>query len=84
MRCCRRLLINSYREPITNYEFHRKIQAAIGLLMVIKVVWPQLKGFWFRKKSQMVKEEQADRRKDGKTKLKSGRPGMGFPAEQGS
>ena len=58
MRCFRRLLNISYKDPITNEDVCRKIQAAIekfdelkfddfqGQETKTKVVWPCFKVFW--------------------------------------
>ena len=70
MRCYRRLLNISYKDRVTSEEVHRKIQAAMR----------QEKLRWFGyvtrssglAKTILQEEEEVDRRRDGKTILKSG------------
>ena len=87
MKCYRRQLNISNKGPVTSEEVCRNIKAAIGkydeLLTLVKKrkLRQFLKVFWFSKDnptghSERKTEEEADRRRGGKTILKSGRDGL--------
>ena len=97
MRCYRRLLNISYKDHVTDEAVRRKIKAAIGeydeLLTLVKkrklrrfghLPWSSI---WFTKDnptghSERKKEEEADRRRGGKTISKSGQEWT-MPAQLG-
>ena len=80
MRCCRRLLNNSYKDHVTNEDILRKLQAAIGkydeLLTLVKerkrrclamCQGPLAQQRRFYRAQGKEKEGKADRKRGGKT-----------------
>ena len=91
MRCYRRLLNISYKYHVTNEEFRRKIQTAIGEYDELLTLVKKRKLRWFGHVSRssglaktilQEKEKEADRRRGGKTISKSGQE-QTLPAQLG-
>ena len=86
MRCYQRLLNIMYKDDVTNKEVHKKIQATIGEYDELLILVKKRKLRWFGHVSKSAlakiiyyrasvkekkKEEEVDRRRVGKTVLKS-------------
>ena len=96
MRCYRRLLNISYKDHVTNEELRRKIQAAIREYDKLLTLVKKRKLRWFGRVSRSSglaktilhgtvkgkKENEADRRRGGKTISKSGQEWT-LPAQLG-
>ena len=86
MKCYHRLLNLSYKDHVTNTEVRRKIQEAIGVYDELLTMVKKRLLIWFGNVSMSsglaktilqgailkVREEEVDRRRRGKTILKSG------------
>ena len=76
MRYYQKLLNISDKNHVTNEDVRWKIQASSGEYdehqTETKVAWPRLKVFWLSKDAPVGHRERENRRRGGKTIIKSG------------